>query len=161
MTATKLPTVATVDGKLMVSTTSKITSRKWKKNTNTLPEMDPANTSLPLQSKIFPTLTSQPTHLPNSRLPSQSNQSQLPSKPTHQFSKDTPVVFSTPPLAEPALITPSLLLVMEPKKDKITTSSETPGVPHGVSLVTSEWPLLKVPVSAVSKRSPSTHPPTE
>merc|ERR1712176_1116308 len=88
---------------------------------------------------------------------------QLPSplRPIKLSSKDTPAVSSTPRLAEPNSTTPSPPLVTDPSQDKSTTSSETPGVPHGERKDTSEWPLPPVPVSAVSKCNPSGQPPTE
>merc|ERR1711990_1085524 len=78
-------------------------------------------------------------HLPpNSRLPSPKPQSPSPSRPTNLPSNSTAVV-SSPPDAEANSTTVSSPSYTEPRTDKSTSSSRTPGAPHGVLTVMSRW----------------------
>merc|ERR1711976_112904 len=120
---------------------------------NTMPPRDPPRSP--------PTLTSQPDPPINSRLPSLKDQPPSPSRPIKPSSKDTPVESSTLLNADNNSTTPLPPLDTDPRTELSTTSSETPGVPHGESKDTSEWPLPPVPVSAESNSNPSGQPPTE
>merc|ERR1712178_91652 len=75
------------------------------------------------------------TH-PNLRLPSKTDQSPSPSRPTNWPSKDTPVVLS-PVDAVPNSTTVSSLSDTEKRTERSTSSSRTPGVPPGEMLDTS------------------------
>merc|ERR1711957_55295 len=109
-------------------------------------------------------LTTMSLHIPlmPSRLPSNTDQSLSPSRPTNQYSINTPVVSSPPHPAEPPLTTVSLPSVtVSTRPPENTTSSRTPGPPHGESLVTLESVSLMEPVSAVSNPNHLTQSPTE
>jgi hypothetical protein len=90
---------------------------------------------------------------------------QFPSllKLTKQSSKDTPVVFLTPDNVEQASITPSPQSDTVFKTELPTTSSETHGVHHGETKVTStSLPLVREnQESAVSKSIQSGQTPPE
>jgi len=62
---------------------------------------------------------------------------------------------------EPNLITPSPLLVMEPKTDKTSTLLETPGAQAGEKKDTSESLPLMVPESVESNKFQSGQQQTE
>merc|ERR1711957_743315 len=130
----------TVDAMVVLWTTPSSTSRLphscSKETTHTRVLTDNASTSHPRVSVKLPTssmlvlLTNKCNLLlPRDQLP-------LMGKPIKWPSKDTPVV-SLPVDAEVPSITVSSLLVMEPNPDKTTSSSRTPGVPHGVLTDTS------------------------
>merc|ERR1712127_15790 len=122
-----------------------------------------ANTIKPrVRSKLRPTTMSPQNPPMPSKLPSNTDQSLLPSKLTNQSSINTPVVSSPPSLAVPPSITvssPSVTVSTPPLEN--TTLSRTPGLPHGESKVTSESPLKTELVSAVSNPNHLTQSPTE
>merc|ERR1712226_292807 len=86
------------------------------------------------------------------------NQYLLPSRPTNSPSKDTPVVSSLEPPAEPNSTTVSSPSDTETSLDKTTTSSRTPGDHHGVSTDTSRSESPADKVSAVSRCNHPTQP---
>merc|ERR1712070_632499 len=116
--------------------------------THTPPELEfpEAASMMPPRDKLTLPLTptSQLTPLSNSRLPLTSNQSQSPLRLTGLSSNNTPVVSWTPRLAELNSITPLLPLDTDPRTDKSTTSSETPGELLGEIKDTSRSPPSKV-----------------
>jgi len=117
---------------------------------------DPALPKEPQSLTLAPSKLSKDTLPPNLLLLLIKDQSLLPLKPIELPSKVTPVVFLTPPLAEPHSITPSPLSDLETKTDKTTTSLETPGDQLGETKVTSISLLSKeLPVSVVSNKLPS------
>ena len=121
--------------------------------THTLPETEPAKPPKPRKSEPLLDSPMLPKLLLNSRLPSTSPPSQLPSKPTKWPSKCTPQV-SSPPDAEPTLTTVSSPSDMVPSTDKTTSSSRTHGVHHGETKDTSE---SEPTTFAVSSKLPHTH----
>merc|ERR1719265_969942 len=84
------------------------------------------------------------------------HQSLLPSRPIRAPSNSTTPV-SSPRAAVTDSTTVSSLSDTEPITDKSTSSSRTPGDPHGETRATSRSP----PTSAVSPTSHPSHPPAE
>merc|ERR1719242_2624459 len=97
------------------------------------------------------TLTSQPTLSLNLRLLLLNNQYPSLLRLTKWSSKCTLAVFSMMPPAEPTSIMLSVVLDSEPRTDKTTGSSETPGELLGEIKDTSRSLPLKEEVFAVSK----------
>merc|ERR1712127_549111 len=89
-----------------------------------------------LPSKVSPTFPHPP---PNSRPPSPRPQSPSPSRPTNPPSNSTPVV-SSPADAVANSTTVSSPSDMVPNPEPTTSSSRTPGAPHGVLTVMLRWP---------------------
>merc|ERR1712021_242930 len=120
-----------------LSNTSRLPHSNMRMTTPTMPEDTDAPTSNPrhtVLSKVTTMLPKDPK--PNLRLPSPKDQSPLPSKPIKWPSKDTPVV-SSPQDVDPNSTTVSSLSDTEPRTDKTSSSSRTPGEQAGESTDTS------------------------
>jgi len=84
-------------------------------------------------------------------------QSQLPLKPTEEYSNSTRVVSSVDQLAEPTSITVLSLLDSETVVDKTTPSLETHGVDHGETRVTSGSPPTTTPAVSSNNHHTQLH----
>merc|ERR1711939_322335 len=84
-------------------------------------------------------------------------QSQLPLKPTREYSNSTRVVSSVDHLAEPTSTTVLPLLDSETVVEITTPSSETHGVDHGVTKVTSGSPLTTTPAVSSNNHHTQLH----
>merc|ERR1712046_494809 len=124
-------------------------------STHTRAERELANLSRPkVRVRSSPSRTSAETpRVLSSELPSTRDQSPLPSRPTSSPSRATPAV-SSPTDAEPTSTTVSSPSATEPRAAKSTSSSRTPGAPHGVTTVMSR----SHQTSAVSPTSHPTQP---
>jgi len=139
----------------------------WSLNPNTHTplhgeELEPAPLPRLLVVSYLPPITlMSKNHPAPSSLLLPSDQLPLLLKPTRPHSSTTLVESLLDPLAEPLSTTVSLPSDGEPKVDKNTTLSRTPGDPHGENPDTSESELKTELVSAVSKCLPHTQPPTD
>merc|ERR1711881_649784 len=145
-----------VDSWTTLSSTLRATHSRPSLSTHTTPE-DPSSDArlshlLPSQVPSPHSLMSPPTAQLNSRLPSIRDQSPLPLRPTNPSSRCTPVESSPHPHAERNSTTVSSLSDMV----RDTSSSRTPGVPHGETRDTSRS-LTHPPTSAESSPSHPTH----
>merc|ERR1712070_229194 len=138
-TATRLTKAATVVSWTTPSNISSPTHFNSSLPTHTPVKMEAALTSNPL---VLVKLLDSPMspHLPpNSRPPSPRPQSPSPSRPTKPLSNSTLVV-SSPPDAVANSTTVSSPSDTEPRTEPTTSSSRTPGAPHGVLTVMLRWP---------------------
>jgi len=157
---------AMVDGNLMPWNTYKRTVKFSRAITPTkLPTEHARPDNGPPRLTLLQFTPFQSTPLLTSEPPLLKDQPPSPLRPTSQSSRDTPLVSSTHPLAEPDLTTPSPVLVTEAQVAKTTSSSETHGVQAGEIKVTSRLPPKKNPtggnqqwVSAESNKLPSGQP---
>merc|ERR1719361_1864161 len=105
---------------------------------HTLLEMETVNITKPrVKEPSVDIMMSRETLPPLLEPPLRRTQSQLPLKPTEEYSNSTRVVSSVDQLAEPTSITVLSLLDSETVVDKTTPSLETHGVDHGETRVTS------------------------
>ena len=152
--------VAMVDGNHGLCNISKRANKISKKTTSTELSVEPAKTpNTQVKLELLKSTPSQNGVLINLKPPLLSAPPPWLLKLTPVSSNYTRVVSSTVQPVELNLTTLSPQLVMALKTESISTSLETPGVPHGVTKDTLES-LLKalVLVSAVSNRSLSTQP---